>query len=70
MHEVSTLHCNTMTKSLRCVSSEVRSLPYYDGLTNLDKFMDAFEREDPDKFMEAWWGTIKTVLMNGANIEE
>ena len=33
------------TKSLCCVSSEVRSLPYYDGLTEVDKFLDAFERE-------------------------
>ena len=38
-----------MTKALRCVSSDVRSFPYYDGLTNVDKFLDAFERQVRDK---------------------
>jgi len=47
--EVSTLHCNMTTKLLRCVSSEVISLPYYDGLIDIDKFLDAFEREVFDK---------------------
>jgi len=47
LHQVSTMHCNMMTKLLRCVSSEVRSLPYYDGLTDVDNFLDAFEREMP-----------------------
>ena len=42
LHEVSTLHYNMMTKSLRCVSLEVRNLPYYDGLTDVDHFLDAF----------------------------
>ena len=45
---MSTLHYNMMTKSLDCVSSKVRNLPYYDGLTNVDKFLDAFEREAPE----------------------
>ncbi len=60
-----------MTKSLCCVSSEVRSLPYYDGLTNVDNFLDAFEREVLEKnhFQDLdlvlcstparWWGTYK-----------
>lgn len=41
-------------------------MPYYDGLTEVDKFMDAFEREVPEKnrfqvldfvlhAMPAWW---------------
>jgi len=30
------------------VSLEVRNLPYYDGLTDVDKFLDAFEREVPE----------------------
>lgn len=71
LHEVSTLHYNMMTKSLRCVSSEVRNLPYYDCLTDVDKFLDAFEREVPeDHYFQAldlalcntpsrWWGTHK-----------
>ena len=45
--------------------------PYYDGLTDVDKFLDAFEREVPEKHrfqaldlalraMPArWWGTHK-----------
>jgi len=60
-----------MTKSLRCVSSKVRSLPYYDGLTDVDKFLDAFEREVPKKHCfqaldlalratpTRWWGMHK-----------
>jgi len=71
LHEVSTLHYNMMTKLLRCVSLEIRNLPYYDGLTDLDKFLDAFEREVPkDHCFQAinlalhttparWWGTHK-----------
>ena len=70
-----------MTKSLRCVSLEVRSLPYYDGLTDVDKFMDVFEREVPEKHhFQAldWtlratpvrWGVcIETVLIIRASIE-
>lgn len=34
-----------MIKSLLCVSLEIRNLPYYDGLIDVDKFLDAFERE-------------------------
>jgi len=48
LHEVSMLRCNMMTKSLCCVSSKVRNLPYYDGLTDIDKFLDKFECEDPE----------------------
>jgi len=49
LHEVSMLQCNMITKLLRCVSSKVRILPCYDGLTNVDKFLDAFEREVLEK---------------------
>jgi hypothetical protein len=38
-----------MTTSLLCVSSVVRNLPYYDGLTDIDKFLDTFNREVPEK---------------------
>jgi len=44
LHEISTLCCNMMTKLLHCVSSNIRNLPYYDGLTDVDKFLDGFER--------------------------
>ena len=45
LHEVTTLNSNIMTRSLHCVSSEVRNLPIYDDLNEVDVFMDAFERE-------------------------
>lgn len=47
-HEVSTLLCNMMMKSLHYVSSEVSKLTYYDGLTDVDKFLDEFECEVPE----------------------
>lgn len=63
--------CNMMTKSLCFVSSEVRNLPYYDGLTDADHFLDEFEIEVLEKhYFQAldmalhttpmrWWGTHK-----------
>lgn len=69
--EVTTLSCNMMTWSLRCLSSEVRNLPTYDGLNVVDVFLDAFEREVPEKqrsqaldyalraMPARWWGTHK-----------
>lgn len=52
LHEVSTLHCNMMTKSLHYISSEIRNLPYYDGLTDVNNFLDEFEWEvhEHDRF--------------------
>jgi len=49
LHEVTTLNCNMMTRSLHCVSSEVRNMPIYDGLNEVDIFLDAFEREVLEK---------------------
>lgn len=49
LHEASMVHCNMMTKLLHCVSSKVRDLPHYDGLTNVDFLLDAYEREVPEK---------------------
>lgn len=69
-----------MTKSLCCVSLEVRNLPYYDGLTYVDKFMDAFERQVPEKHHfqaldlvlrpRSGGVRIKIVLMNGMRKKE
>ena len=39
------LYYNRMTKSLRCVSTKVRKLRHYDGLTDVDLSLDEFERE-------------------------
>ena len=49
LHEVTMLSCNMMIWSLRCVFSEVRNLPTYDGLNEVDIFLDEFEREVPKK---------------------
>lgn len=60
-----------MTKLLHWVSLEVRNFPYNDGLTNVEKFLDEFEREVPKKnhfqsldltlcaMPAQWWGTHK-----------
>ena len=39
LNEVYALHCNRVTKSLQCLSSNLRQLPYYDGLTNVNMFL-------------------------------
>lgn len=53
------------------MSSEVRNLPTYDGMNDVDIFLDAFEREVPQKQRfqaldwalhatpSRWWGTHK-----------
>jgi hypothetical protein len=69
LHEVTTLNCNMMIRSLRCVTTEVRDLPMYDGLSEVDDFLNKFEREVPEQqrfdalkwVLRAtparWWGT-------------
>lgn len=71
LHEVSMLRYNMMTKQLLYVSSKVRSFPYYDSLTDVDKILDAFESEVPKKHcfqaldlalrytLAGWWATHK-----------
>jgi len=71
-----------MTESLPCLSSKARSVPFYDSITDVDKFLDAFEREVSEKHHfqamdlalratpARWWGTHKATSMDGANIEE
>ena len=44
LHEVTTLKCNMMTRSLCCMSIEVRDLPMYTGLSEVDDFLNKFER--------------------------
>ena len=60
-----------MTKSLRCLSWEIRKLPYYDGLADVDMFLYEFECEIPEDHnfqalelalhstLARWWGTHK-----------
>ena len=43
LHEVTTLNCNMMMRSLCCISMEVRDLPMYDGLSEVDDFLNIFE---------------------------
>ena len=43
------MNCNMMTQSLRCVSLEERNLPTYDGLNEVDTFLDVFESGVPEK---------------------
>ena len=69
VHEVTMLNCNMMVRLLRCVTTEVRDLTWYDGLTAVDEFLNKFEREVPKqqqfdalkwalRAMHAkWWGT-------------
>ena len=65
------MNCNMMTRSLRCISTEMRDLPTYDGLGEVDAFLDQFEREVREKqqfealnwvlraMPARWWGTHK-----------
>lgn len=58
-----------MTRSLRCVSTKVRDIPTYDGLGEVDSFLDRFERKVTKKkrfqalnwvlraTTARWWGT-------------
>jgi len=71
LHEVTTLSYNMMTLSLHYVLSKVRNIPTYDGLNDVDVFLDAFEREVQEKqcfqaldwalcaTFARWWGTHK-----------
>lgn len=57
VHEVTTLNCNMMVRSLWYVTTEVRELPTYDGLTVVDEFLSKFEsavREQQQFIMLKW----------------
>ena len=47
LHEVSALHCNQVKKALLCISSEVRYFLYYDGLSNVNIFLEELEKFVP-----------------------
>lgn len=51
-----------MTRSLHFVSLEVRNLPTYDGMNDVDINLDAFEREVPEKqhFQALDWALCAT----------
>lgn len=63
------LNCNMMTKSLFCVTAQVRDLPTYDGLKMVDEFLHQYESAVPENQRfdalkcvlcvspAQWWGT-------------
>jgi len=78
----SNLICNMMTRSLCCVLTKVWDIPSYDGLSEVDTFLDKFEREVLEKqcfhaldwvlhaIAARWWITYKEALMTGVNVGE
>ena len=59
LHEVTTLNCNKMVRSLRCVTTKARELPKYDGLTMVDEFLNKFEDAVPE---QQWFDALKWAL--------
>lgn len=69
LHEVTTLNCNMMIRSLCCMEIEIRDLPMYDQLIMVDDFLNKFEIEVPEQqrfdslkwalraMPTRWWGT-------------
>ena len=49
LHKVTTLNCNMMIRSLRCVTTEARELLTYDGLLAVDEFLSKFESVVPEE---------------------
>jgi len=49
LHKVTKLNYNMMIRSLRCVATEARDLPMYNGLTVVDHFLNKFEKEVPEQ---------------------
>ena len=45
LHEVTTLNYNMMIRSLRCVATKTRDRPTYDGLSEVEEFLNKFEKE-------------------------
>jgi len=69
LHEVITLNCNTLIRSLHCVTTKVHDLPMCDGLTVVEEFLSKFENAVPEQqrfdvlnwvlcaMPARWWGT-------------
>ena len=47
LHEVSTRRCARITKSVHCMTFEVCNLPSYDGLGDVNTFLDDYEEQVP-----------------------
>ena len=59
LHEVTTLNCKMMVRSLHCMTTEARDLPTYDGLTSVEEFLNKFESEVPE---QQWFDALKWAL--------
>lgn len=59
LHEVTTLNCNMMVRSLCCVTRKVRDLSMYDRLSEVDDFLNKFESEEPE---QQWFDALKWAL--------
>lgn len=70
------LNYNMMTRSRQCVETEVRDLPMYDGLNEVDDFLNKFKIKVPEKqhfsalkwllqdTPTRWWGTHQRSFKN------
>lgn len=71
LHEVSTRNCERVTTYVHCMTCEVRKLPSYDGLGDVNVFLDDYEGQvlERQKLIALdialkstparWWGTHK-----------
>ena len=46
-HEVSAPRCAFMTKSLRWIGTEIKDISSFDGLADVNEFLQQFEQEIP-----------------------
>ena len=47
LYEVSARRCAFMTKSLRWIGIKIKDIPLFDGLADVNKFLQQFEQEIP-----------------------
>ena len=59
LHEITTLNCNMMVRSLCFMTTEARDLPMYDGLSTMDEFLNKFESAVPE---QQWFDALKWAL--------
>ena len=49
LYEVSARRCAFMSKSLRWIGAEITEIPSYHGLTDIQEFLEQFEKKMPYK---------------------
>jgi len=74
LHEVTTLNCNMMIRSLHCIKTEVMEMPKSNGLSEVDEFLNGFGSEVQEQQQLAvlkwalhvtparWWGAHQGTL--------